>query len=294
MGNSCNTPHVDDGERPDGVVAHTFTLNVYDLVPKNERYLRVGFGICHSGLEVSAANERRSREFSFGGAAGCGIDPKVTGVFWVPPRSAVPTFKVAIPLGTLYLAPSTFARLLEEAKVAWPAVSYDLLSRNCNHFTSWWVRCLNASVRDDNFNRPLARVPAWVNRAANTASSIVPRSVINSVLQKLSPEAAASTPNHTAAAAAAAAAAARSGMYGVPNAASAAGAGGAGGGYRMEDEDVAIPPIPPAERLGGMSIREIKVRNVCVFMYVMYICMCLHVLVPFCVSVYGCMCGRRM
>ncbi|XP_031251856.1 deSI-like protein At4g17486 isoform X2 [Pistacia vera] len=120
-------------------------LNVYDLTPVNNYTYWFGFGIFHSGIEV------HGKEYGFGAH-----DFPVSGVFEVEPRSC-PGFiyRSSIPLGRLNMPSSEFRTFIESAASEYHGDTYNLISKNCNHFTDEIAWRLTGK-----------HIPGWVNRLA--------------------------------------------------------------------------------------------------------------------------------
>eukprot|EP00756_Hemistasia_phaeocysticola_P008880 Hpha_TRINITY_DN14761_c0_g1::TRINITY_DN14761_c0_g1_i2::g.102802::m.102802 len=122
-------------------------LNVYDLTGANALLARCGVGAYHSAVEVYGI------EISFGGGAdgSCGIGT-------CPPRGAgFCEFKEDVDLGRTRFSREQVVQLCGKLKEAWPAVGYDLVRRNCNHFAAEFARLLGVSAP-----------PSWVNRLSET------------------------------------------------------------------------------------------------------------------------------
>jgi len=131
---------------------HPVYINVYDMAPVNRYLYWVGLGIYHSGLYIPSLNV----EFCFGGHDVRGV----TGVFQVPPKSGLPgtVFRKSILVGHTSMSPSEIMEVLQNISEEYPGVSYNLLQRNCNHFTY------------DVAERLCARSPpGWINRLAGLA-----------------------------------------------------------------------------------------------------------------------------
>lgn len=125
-------------------------LNVYE--PSKPQTAMPGFGIYHTGIEISGV------EYCFAGGAEAGAG---TGVQSQQPR-ATPAgsdwkFKESIELGSVAIHYHEFERVLQELKDAFPANTYDLIHRNCNHFTTTVAKRLNVH----------GKYPGWINRAAS-------------------------------------------------------------------------------------------------------------------------------
>ncbi|XP_044471299.1 deSI-like protein At4g17486 isoform X1 [Mangifera indica] len=134
-------------------------LNVYDLTPVNNYTSWFGFGIFHSGIEV------HGKEYGFGAH-----DFPVSGVFEVEPRSC-PGFiyRTSISLGHVNMPHSEFQTFIRSAASEYHGDTYNLLSKNCNHFTD-----------DIAWRLTGKHIPAWVNRLARIGalcSCLLPESL---------------------------------------------------------------------------------------------------------------------
>jgi hypothetical protein len=130
-------------------------LNVYDLSPDNVNYYSFGLGFYHSGLEVYGV------EYSYG----------TDGAFRHEPKQAYGVvFRESIPLGHTDKSSSDISKLANEiAEEFKKKGGYNVLQRNCNHFT----RALAEKIV------PGCSFPGWVNRMAgigNTFSWLLPKS----------------------------------------------------------------------------------------------------------------------
>ncbi|KAJ4956006.1 hypothetical protein NE237_012789 [Protea cynaroides] len=112
---------------------------------------RIGLGgIFHSAVQVYG-----DEEWSFG------FCENGTGVFNCPPsKNPMYTYRECITLGKTNLSIFKVNQILRELKTEWPGNSYDLLSKNCNHFCD--VFCERLGV---------PKLPAWVNRFANAGDA---------------------------------------------------------------------------------------------------------------------------
>lgn len=114
-------------------------INVYDIIDAG-KLKQFGLGLHHSGVQIGECSEY---EYSDGGISV--IKPKTaTGV----------TFVHSIELGNIKQDIITIA--LREMQTEFTCDNYDILSRNCNHFTEQFVYKLT------NF-----RVPKYLNRVAS-------------------------------------------------------------------------------------------------------------------------------
>ncbi|CAO3646573.1 unnamed protein product [Mucor hiemalis] len=107
----------------------------------------MGVGVFHSGVEIG------NKEYCFGGHE----VPNVTGVFAIEPRVGIPelSLKQTIDMGTTDLTDKEIEELLVKLSDEFTGPSYNLLTRNCNHFTEEFVKYLNNKS-----------TPTWINRAA--------------------------------------------------------------------------------------------------------------------------------
>lgn len=131
-------------------------LNVYDLLPpsKLSTFMWVtGLSICHSGVVIN------DEEWAFGGHDVDGV----TGVYVTRPR-AVPdnaVFRTTIPIGVTLLDDRGIRRALEKLRSEYTGPSYDLLNRNCNHFSTEVCLALCGTAP-----------PAWINRIAGLGARL--------------------------------------------------------------------------------------------------------------------------
>lgn len=107
-----------------------------------------GTSLLHSGVVING------REYAFGGHDRRGM----TGVFWTKPKLEPPggTFKCEILQGFTVSSQPEIERIIRGASDEFQGTSYNLLTRNCNHFTAYLCEKLTG--------RP---GPAWLNRAAS-------------------------------------------------------------------------------------------------------------------------------
>ncbi|TVY89527.1 DeSI-like protein [Lachnellula willkommii] len=137
-------------------------INVYDLLPPGRlasMLWTVGASLLHSGIVIN------KREYAYGGHDKRGM----TGVYWTKPKSEPPggTFKCEILHGFTVAPQDEIDAIVKEASDAFQGTSYNLLTRNCNHFTAYLCEKLTG--------RP---GPSWLNRAASIGVAlpcVVPR-----------------------------------------------------------------------------------------------------------------------
>ncbi|CAI5463899.1 unnamed protein product [Closterium sp. Yama58-4] len=93
-------------------------------------------------------------EYAFGAH-----DQPCSGVFELVPRTAPGfLFRTAIPVGTTTLSPLQVRSIVQQLACSYTGISYQIISRNCNHFTSDLCRLLVDQAP-----------PPWINRLARTA-----------------------------------------------------------------------------------------------------------------------------
>ncbi|KAI3445291.1 hypothetical protein Pfo_001956 [Paulownia fortunei] len=124
-------------------------LNIYDLTPINNYLYWFGCGIYHSGIEAHGL------EYGFGAH-----EYPTSGVFEVEPRSCPGfIFRRTIILGSTVMSRSEFRSFMEHLSNKYHGDTYNLISKNCNHFTD--EVCLRLTGKP---------IPGWVNRLARLGS----------------------------------------------------------------------------------------------------------------------------
>ncbi|URD98808.1 hypothetical protein MUK42_32317 [Musa troglodytarum] len=130
-------------------------LNVYDLTPINGYAYWLGLGVYHSGVQVHGV------EYAYGAH-----DHPTTGIFEGEPRQCPGfVFRKSILIGRTDLGPREVRALMEELAAKYTGDTYNLISKNCNHF------CNEASLRLT--GKP---IPRWVNRLAKIVAFLSRRS----------------------------------------------------------------------------------------------------------------------
>ena len=119
----------------------------------------VGASLLHSGVVING------REYAYGGHDKRGV----TGVYWTKPKTEPPggTFRCEILHGFTLATQQEIDATLRRASDEFLGVSYNLLTRNCNHFTSYLCQALTGTPS-----------PGWLNRAASIGVAlpcVVPR-----------------------------------------------------------------------------------------------------------------------
>ncbi|OMO68388.1 hypothetical protein CCACVL1_19981 [Corchorus capsularis] len=109
-------------------------------------------GIFHSAVQVYGDDE-----WSFG------FCEQGSGVFSCPSgKNPMYTYRESIILGKTNFSKSKVNQILRELSREWPGTSYDLLSKNCNHFCDEFCERLG-----------VPKLPGWVNRFANAGDAAV-------------------------------------------------------------------------------------------------------------------------
>ncbi|XP_052175488.1 deSI-like protein At4g17486 isoform X2 [Diospyros lotus] len=120
-------------------------LNVYDLTPINGYAYWLGLGVYHSGVQVHGV------EYAFGAH-----ERPTTGIFEVEPKQCPGfTFRKSILIGRTDMDPKQVRALMEKLAEEYSGNTYNLITKNCNHF------CNDASLQLT--GKP---IPSWVNRLA--------------------------------------------------------------------------------------------------------------------------------
>lgn len=105
------------------------------------------------------------KEYAYGGHDKRGI----TGVYWTKPKTEPPggTFRCEILHGFTLATQDEIDAALRSASEEFLGTSYNLLTKNCNHFTSYLCQKLTGNAG-----------PGWLNRAASIGVAlpcVVPR-----------------------------------------------------------------------------------------------------------------------
>ncbi|MCJ1329272.1 hypothetical protein MMC10_005951 [Thelotrema lepadinum] len=134
-------------------------INVYDLLAPgtfSSVLWTCGLSLLHTGIVIN------NREYSYGAVAHP-TDPSSTGVFWTRPRLEPPggTFRCSILQGFTYLSPGEIEQLVKDVSARFPGKEYNLITNNCNHFTSYLCRILTHR-----------EAPTFINRASKLGKAI--------------------------------------------------------------------------------------------------------------------------
>ncbi|XP_032227505.1 deubiquitinase DESI2 [Nematostella vectensis] len=128
-------------------------LNVYDMYWINNYTFNIGLGVFHSGVVV------HGKEYAYGGHP-----YEWSGIFDMFPKCAEmlgPEFKFreSIVIGMTDFSSEDIDHIVNEMGSKFTGVSYHLVDKNCNHFTSEFTQLLCGKA-----------IPNWVNRLANAGS----------------------------------------------------------------------------------------------------------------------------
>ncbi|KAI0436245.1 PPPDE putative peptidase domain-containing protein [Xylaria telfairii] len=137
-------------------------INVYDLLSPgrlSSLLWTVGTSLLHSGVVING------KEYAYGGHDRRGV----TGVYWTQPKNEPPggTFRLEILQGFTFATQVEIDTIIQRASAEFDGSAYNILTRNCNHFTSYLCQKLTG--------RP---GPSWLNRAASIGVAfpcVVPR-----------------------------------------------------------------------------------------------------------------------
>ncbi|CAH1419022.1 unnamed protein product [Lactuca virosa] len=134
-------------------------LNVYDLTSMNEYAYWVGLGVYHSGVQVHGV------EYAFGSH-----EQPTTGIFEGEPKQCEGfTFRKQILIGWTEMSLRDVRGFMEMLSQDYTGISYNLITRNCNHFCN--DACLQLTGNP---------IPNWINRLARIGflcNCIVPASI---------------------------------------------------------------------------------------------------------------------
>ena len=120
---------------------------------------RIGTSLLHTAVVI------KDREYAYGGHD----RRSLSGVFWTKPRLEPPgsIFRCELLQGFTFRSPAEIDSIIKEVSQQFLGTSYNLLSNNCNHFTSHLCQRLTGRA-----------APSWLNRAATIGivfPCIVPR-----------------------------------------------------------------------------------------------------------------------
>ena len=131
-------------------------LNVYDLAPANDYLYPMGCGFHHSGVEIMGS------EYSYASGAG---------VFDSAPKHAPGArFREQIEMGSFDGGQTELKKALDDVREDFSPDEYNLIRKNCNHFSA--ALCWRLLRK---------RIPAHVNRLADLGvccSCLLPRQLV--------------------------------------------------------------------------------------------------------------------
>ncbi|KAF2018967.1 DUF862-domain-containing protein [Aaosphaeria arxii CBS 175.79] len=137
-------------------------INVYDLLPPGKVSTilwAIGSSLLHTGVVIN------DKEYAYGGHDQRGV----TGVYYTRPKQEPPggTWRQSVLHGFSFRPEEEVKAIILEASNEFQGTSYNLLTRNCNHFTSYLCEKLTSRC-----------APGWINRAASIGVAlpcVVPR-----------------------------------------------------------------------------------------------------------------------
>ncbi|KJX96692.1 hypothetical protein TI39_contig606g00006 [Zymoseptoria brevis] len=130
-------------------------INIYDLLPPSRLSTllwHLGSSLHHSAV-VLPVHSGSAREYAYGGHP----HPSLTGVYHTPPLTPPPhsTHRATILFAHTTLSLSEIEVVVKDVSAEFLGAEYNLLTRNCNHFTAALVKRLSGR-----------KAPGWLNRAA--------------------------------------------------------------------------------------------------------------------------------
>ena len=125
----------------------------------------VGTSLLHTAVVIKSLN----REYAFGGHA----QPDMSGVYWTKPGVEPPggTYRGQLLQGFTFRQDHELEDIIKEVSQKYLGPSYNLLTNNCNHFTTYLCERLTGKA-----------APSWINRAAGIGVAlpcVVPREWIS-------------------------------------------------------------------------------------------------------------------
>ncbi len=137
-------------------------INIYDLLPPGRLssvLWHIGTSLLHSGVVING------KEYAYGGHDRRGL----TGVYWTEPRTKPPggTFRLSYLHGFTLAPQAEIDAIVRAASDEFQGTAYNLLTKNCNHFTSYLCARLTGQA-----------APGFLNRAASIGVAlpcVVPR-----------------------------------------------------------------------------------------------------------------------
>jgi len=141
-------------------------INVYDLMPSGTLaniLWPLGLSLLHTGIVLL------EREYAYGATISNNPSQPQTGIFHTTPLTLPPggTHRLTHLQGFTYLSAKEIEQLLQDASTQFIGDNYNLLTNNCNHFTSYMCKVLTGQD-----------MPSWINRASRVGvilPCLVPR-----------------------------------------------------------------------------------------------------------------------
>ncbi|KAK6544344.1 hypothetical protein TWF694_001044 [Orbilia ellipsospora] len=148
--NSDSGANLIDPANSDDHPGTAITINVYDLLPPGKLatvFWTFGVGLLHTGVAIN------DKEYAFGGHDRKGV----SGVYWMKPKQEPPgaTFRTGFVHTYVSLSADEIHKILIDVSHEFQGTSYNVLTRNCNHFTAYLCEKLTGKP-----------TPKWINRAA--------------------------------------------------------------------------------------------------------------------------------
>ncbi|KAG5541021.1 hypothetical protein RHGRI_021044 [Rhododendron griersonianum] len=145
-------------------------LNVYDLTTINGYAYWLGLGVYHSGVQVHGV------EYAFGAH-----EHPTTGIFEVEPKQCPGfTFRKSILIGRTDMGDKEVRAFMEKLAEEYSGNTYNLITKNCNHFCN--DACLQLTGKP---------IPSWVNRLARLGllcNCVLPAGLNETKVQHVRPE----------------------------------------------------------------------------------------------------------
>ena len=148
MGNSPSGPE-EHTVTPTGGTGPEIFLNIYIPTENKQK------GVYHTGIQIG------STEYAYGGGS-----VAETGVYKQQPQEEPAggqwAFEQSISLGKAKLDYMSCNSAISDLKVKFPADQYNVIRKNCNHFTEAAAKVLGVYIN----------YPQWVNRLARMGTSV--------------------------------------------------------------------------------------------------------------------------
>lgn len=144
--------HADGKKHKERVYLRVYDLGQTVLTRGVLNRVTQSYGAFHTGVEVYG------REWSFGMT----MDDVSTGITWnAPGQNTDHSFRETLSMGYTTLSQMQVQQLIKDMKWAWRGCTYNLLTRNCHHFSDTFCQRLG-----------VMGVPAWVNTLATSGAGV--------------------------------------------------------------------------------------------------------------------------